>query len=64
MEGPLPSPFIEQMLERLATHSHFCYLDGHLGFSQIAIHPDDQEKTIFTCPYGMYARQIMSFLFV
>ena len=23
-----PLPFIDQMLERLANHSHFCYLDG------------------------------------
>lgn len=25
----LPLPFIDQMLERLAKHSHFCYLDGY-----------------------------------
>jgi hypothetical protein len=24
-----PLPFIDQMLERLAKHSHFCYLDGY-----------------------------------
>ena len=24
-----PLPFIDQMLERLARHSHFCYLDGY-----------------------------------
>ena len=23
-----PLPFIDQMLERLSKHSHFCYLDG------------------------------------
>jgi len=27
-----PLPFIDQMLERLAKHSHFCYLDGYSGF--------------------------------
>ncbi|XP_073120647.1 uncharacterized protein [Henckelia pumila] len=25
------------------------------GYNQIAIAPDDQEKTTFTCPYGMFA---------
>jgi hypothetical protein len=28
----------------------FCYLDDYLGFSQIPIHKDDQEKTTFACP--------------
>jgi imidazoleglycerol phosphate dehydratase HisB len=28
-----PLPFIDQMLERLSKHSHFCYLDGYSGFS-------------------------------
>ena len=49
-----PLPFIDQMLERLAKHSHFCYLDGYSGFFQIPIHPKDQEKTTFTCPYGIF----------
>jgi hypothetical protein len=56
-----PLPFIDQMLERLAKHSHFCYLDGYSGFFQIPIHPDDQEKTTFTCPYGTFAYQRMPF---
>lgn len=56
-----PLPFIDQMLERLAKHSHFCYLDGYSGFFQIPIHLDDQEKTTFTCPYGTFAYRRMSF---
>src|SRR3954447_12387708 len=50
-----PLTFIDQMLERLAKHSHYCYLDGYSGFFQIPIHPDDQEKITFTCPYGTFA---------
>ena len=30
-----PLPFIDQMLERLSKHTHFCFLDGYSGFSQI-----------------------------
>ena len=30
-----PLPFIDQMLERLYKHTHFCFLDGYFGFSQI-----------------------------
>ncbi|KAK3125119.1 hypothetical protein QOZ80_7BG0600300 [Eleusine coracana subsp. coracana] len=56
-----PLPFIDEMLERLANHSFFCFLDGYSGYHQIPIHPDDQSKTTFTCPYGTYAYRRMSF---
>ena len=56
-----PLPFIDEMLERLAKHSHFCYLDRISGYHQIPIHPDDQSKTTFTCPYGTFAYRRMSF---
>ncbi|CAN6700807.1 unnamed protein product [Malus baccata var. baccata] len=44
-----PMPFIDQMLERLA------------GYNQIAIAPEDQEKTTFTCPFGTFAYRRMPF---
>ena len=50
-----PLPFIDQMLDRLAGHPHFCFLDGYSRYNQIAIAPEDQEKTTFTCPYGTFA---------
>jgi hypothetical protein len=56
-----PLPFIDEMLERLANHSFFCYLDGYSSYHQILIHPDDQSKTTFTCPYGTFAYRWMSF---
>jgi hypothetical protein len=49
------------MLERLANHAYFCFLDGYSGFMQIPIHPDDQHKTTFTCPYGIFAYRRMPF---
>ena len=48
-----PLPFIDQMLERLAGHSYYCFLDGYSGYFQIAIAPEDQEKTTFTCHLGL-----------
>ena len=56
-----PLPFIDEMLERLANHSFFCFLDGYSGYHHIPIHPDDQSKTTFTCPYGTFAYRRMSF---
>jgi len=56
-----PLPFIDEMLEQLANHSFFCFLDGYLGYHPIPIHLDDQSKTTFTCPYGTYAYCRLSF---
>ena len=46
--------FIDQILDRLAGRNYSCFLDGYLGYNQIVIHPDDQEKTTFTCPFGTF----------
>ncbi|KAL4383654.1 hypothetical protein GQ457_15G018670 [Hibiscus cannabinus] len=56
-----PLPFIDQMMDRLAGKEFYCFLDGYSGYNQIAIAPEDQEKTTFTCPYGTYAFQRMPF---
>ena len=56
-----PLQFIDQMLDRLANHKYYCFLDGYLGFFQISIHSDDHEKTTFTCPYGTLAYRRMPF---
>jgi hypothetical protein len=48
-------PFMDQMLERIAGKSFYCFLDGYSGSNQIVINPEDQEKTTFTCPFGTFA---------
>ena len=56
-----PLPFIDQTLDRLAEHPHFCFLDGYSGYNQIDIALEDQEKTTFTCPYDTFAFRRMPF---
>ena len=56
-----PLPFIDQMLERLCKHTHYCFLDGYSGFSQIPVSARDQSKTTFTCPFGTFAYRCMPF---
>nr|GEU86495.1 RNA-directed DNA polymerase homolog [Tanacetum cinerariifolium] len=45
-----PLSFIDQMLERLAGHEYYCFLDGFSGYFKIPIAPEDQKKTTFTYP--------------
>ena len=56
-----PLPFLYQVLERVAGHDYYCFLDGYSGYFQIAIALEDQEKTTFTCPIGTYAYRRMPF---
>ena len=56
-----PLPFIDQILDRLVRHSHYCFLDGYSGYNQISIPLEDQEKSTFTCPYGTFAFRRMPF---
>ena len=56
-----PLPFIDEILEQLANRTFFYFIDGYSGYHQILIHPDNQSKTTFTCPYRTYAYRRMSF---
>ena len=49
------------MLDRLAGHKYYCFLDKYSGYNQITISPEDQEKTTFTCPYGTFSFRRMPF---
>nr|GEX17480.1 reverse transcriptase domain-containing protein [Tanacetum cinerariifolium] len=54
-------PFMDQMLERLTGNEYYCFLDGFSSYFEIPIDPKDQEKTTFTCPYGISAYKRMPF---
>ena len=56
-----PLPFFNQMLDRLAGHSHYYFLDGYSGYNQISIALENHEKTTFTYPYGIFPFKRMPF---
>ena len=37
------------------------FLDGFSGYNQIVVHPEDQEKTAFTTPWGTFKYSKMPF---
>ena len=39
-----PLPFINQMLERLAGHTFYCFLDGYSEYNQIHISPEAKRR--------------------
>jgi hypothetical protein len=56
-----PLLFIDQMVEQLAGHKYYCFLDSYSGYNQVLVDPEDQEKTTFTCPFGTFAYSRMPF---
>ena len=56
-----PLPFIDQVLDTLASKKYFSFLDGYSGYNQINITLEDQDKTTFTCPWGTFAYSILPF---
>jgi len=56
-----PLPFMDQMLERLAGQALNCFLDGYSGYNQITVSLDEQEKTAFTCTFGVFTYWRMPF---
>jgi hypothetical protein len=56
-----PLHFIDQILERLAGQSYYCFLDGYSGYNQVVVDPQDQEMTTFTCPFDTFAYRRMPF---
>ena len=56
-----PFPFIDQMVERLAGHEYYHFLDGYSGYNQVPVDPEDQEKMTFTCPFGTFSYRRMPF---
>ena len=56
-----PLSFVDQMLERVAGHEFYYFLDGYSGYNQIEIALEDQEKTLFTFLFGTFAFRKMPF---
>ena len=53
--------FIDQILDKLSGQGFYSFLDSYSGYNQLVIHPDDEDKMSFTCPFGIYAFQRMPF---
>ena len=56
-----PLPFLDQMLERVAGHEFYCFLDGYSRYNQIEITLEDREKITFTYPFVTFSFKKMPF---
>jgi hypothetical protein len=56
-----PLPKMDHILQRVVGSSQISLLDGFSGYNKVLIHPDDQEKTAFTTPWGTFMYLKMPF---
>ncbi|GBG77653.1 hypothetical protein CBR_g24101 [Chara braunii] len=56
-----PLPRIDDLLDRVQGCRYFTKIDLKSGYHQIAVRPEDQDKTAFQTRYGLYEFVVMPF---
>ena len=56
-----PLPFTNTILDAVAGHKCYSFLDGFSGYNQVKIAKEDQLKTTFTTDWGTFAYKVMPF---
>ena len=56
-----PLPFVNTILDEVAGHELYTFMDGYSDYNQISIAPEDWHKTAFTTPWGTYIYVVMPF---
>ena len=53
-KDPFPMPKIDQLVDAMYGHPMMSFLDAFQGYHQIALAPEDREKTTFISPDANY----------
>jgi hypothetical protein len=60
-KDPFPLPRIDQVADSTARSVLLCFLDCYSGYHQIALHPDNEDKTAFITHHDIYCYKVMTF---
>jgi hypothetical protein len=61
-KDPFHLPRIDQVVDSTAGSVLLCFLDCYSGYHQIALNPDDEDKTTFITLHGIYCNKVMTFV--
>ena len=56
-----PLPFTDSVLDAVAGHDMYSFLDGFSRHNQVHMHPEDQEKTALVTEWGVFVAMVMMF---
>ena len=54
-------PNIDVLVDNIAQHKFFSFMDGLSGYTQIKMAPEDMEKTTFVTQWGTFCYKVMPF---
>ena len=54
-------PFCDAVLDAIAGHEMYSFLDGFSGYNQIKVAEEDLHKTAFITEWGAFVYTVMSF---
>jgi hypothetical protein len=60
-KDPFPLLRIDQIIDSTAGCARLFFLDAYSGYNQIKSKKEDEEKTAFITPYGVFCYQVMPF---
>ena len=60
-KNSFPLPRIDQLADSTVGHKLLTFMDVFLGYNQIKMAEEDQEKTAFITSQGLYCYKVMSF---
>ncbi|XP_050242111.1 uncharacterized protein LOC126691074 [Quercus robur] len=56
-----PLPNVDNLVDAVAGHKRFSFMDGYSGYNQILMDPADAPKIAFRTPFGNYFYRVMPF---
>ena len=59
-KDPFPMPRIDQLVDVTVGHPQMNFLDVFQGYHQIPLTVEDQEKTAFVTPVGIYHYKVLA----
>ncbi|MCO5608877.1 hypothetical protein L7F22_063095 [Adiantum nelumboides] len=61
VKDSFPLPFTDMMLDDIAGHEMYSFMDGYSGYNQLKIAPKDRSKTTFIAKWGAFMFLVMPF---
>ncbi len=58
---PFPLPFLDSVLDIVAKHEMYSFMDGYNGYNQVKMAKKYKDKTSFISKWGAYAYNVMPF---
>ena len=61
LKDNFPLPYIDTLVDNIAKHSLFSFMDEFSGYNQIIMALEDMEKTTFLTMWGIFCYKVMLF---